>query len=321
MTFKSGYVALVGKPNVGKSTLLNALLGERLAIVTPKPQTTRHRITGVLNEENAQIIFLDTPGYHESSKPLNQAMLEIVDRVLGDADVVCLMVEPPKGNIQMTNDKLQTNGNEAKSTHFTSDDYTIEKHLFDRIGPDRCIVVINKVDTVKDADFEHIARGLNESWGAKEVVALSALHNIGVVALIDAIKQRLPEGPAYFPQDDYTNLTTRFLAAEIIREQVFLQMHQEIPYSAAVVIDDFREPRDDEKMTVIKASIVIEKESQKGMVIGSRGARIKAIGKRAREKIEEMVGTKVFLELAVRVEENWTKDEQKLRELGYHEED
>ncbi len=295
MTFKSGYVALVGRPNVGKSTLLNAILGEQLAIVTPKPQTTRHRITGILNEDNSQIIFLDTPGYHESTKTLNQVMLEIVDSVLSDADVVCLMVEP----------------NES--------DREIERGLFERIGPERCIVVINKADTVNGESFEGMARALHESWGAKEAIVVSALHNIGVVGLIDAIKTRLPEGPAYFPQDEYTDLNLRFLAAEIVREQVFLQMHQEIPYSTAIVIDEFREPKEGEDMTVIKASIVVEKDSQKGMVVGKGGARIKEIGKKARAKIEKLVGGKVFLDLNVRVEENWTKDEEKIRELGYHE--
>ncbi len=293
MAFRSGYVALIGKPNVGKSTLLNAILGERLAIVTPKPQTTRHRITGILNEGESQIIFLDTPGYHDSTKPLNQAMLEVVNAVIDDADVVCLMIEP-----QETGDEL----NES---------------LFTKIGADRCIVVVNKGDTVANTAFEQLANDLRDRWGAREVMVISALKHQGVAALVEAIKKRLPQGPAYFPQDEYTDLALRFLAAEIIREQVFLQMHQEIPYAAAVQIEEYREPRGDEAMTTIRASIVVEKDSQKGMVVGKKGARIKQIGQAARKGIEELIGGRVYLELNVRVEKNWTKDEKRLRELGY----
>lgn len=293
MTFKSGYVALIGQPNVGKSTLLNAILGERLAIVTPKPQTTRHRITGIYNEKDCQIIFLDTPGYHESPKPLNQAMLEVVDDVMHDADVVCLMVEPD------------------------SDDPKLDRELFDRIGAGRCIVLINKADTVHEDRFKELAQQLHDAWGAREVLVISALKNIGVVSLIEAIKGRLPEGPAYYPQDEFTDLNLRFLAGEIIREQVFDQMHQEIPYSAAVQVEEFREPREGERVTRIAASIVLEKDSQKGMVIGKKGSRIKDIGRKARERIEDLVGGKVYLELNVRVEKNWTKDDRLLRELGY----
>lgn len=293
MTFKSGFVALIGQPNVGKSTLLNALLGERLAIVTPKPQTTRHRITGILNEDDCQIIFLDTPGYHESSKPLNQAMLEVVDAVMNDADVMCVMVEPG------------------------SPDPKLDRRLFERAKAERTIVVINKADTVSKSEFQKMAERYRDEWGAKEVVVISALKDLGVASLIDAIKERLPEGPAYFPQDEYTDLNMRFIVAELIREEVFTQMQQEIPYSAAVTIDRYHEPRVGERITEIAATIVVERESQKGMVIGKKGARIKAIGKAARVKIEELVEGQVFLELNVRVEKNWTKDDTRLKELGY----
>lgn len=291
--FKSGYVAILGQPNVGKSTLLNAILGERLAIVTHKPQTTRHRITGIYNNRDCQIMFLDTPGYHESSKPLNQAMLEVVEGVIDDADVACLMIEP----------------------HSTDPD--LDRRLFERIGAKKCIVIINKADTVKEEEFNELAQRLHDEWGTKEVIVISALKEMGVGALIDTIRDRLPQGPTYYPQDEYTDLNMRFLAAEIIREQVFLQLHQEIPYSAAVKVDKYREPRGSDRITEIAATIVVEKDSQKGMVIGKKGARIKEIGKKAREKIEELIGNQVFLELNVRVEKNWTKDEKLLRELGY----
>lgn len=289
MTFKSGYVAIIGRPNVGKSTLLNAVLGEQLAIVTPKPQTTRHRITGILNQEDAQIVFLDTPGYHESTKPLNQVMNEVVDSVIDDADVVCLMVEADQKDVE------------------------VEKGLFDRIGAGRTVVVVNKADKVRRDLYEKIALGYKNEWGTKELVILSAIKNEGVATLIDAIKDRLPEGPQLFPDDIYTTHPVRFVAAELIREQVFLQMHQEIPYSTAIQIEEFKDATDDNPITRIRAAIIVEKESQKGMVIGKGGERIKAIGKGARQKIEELVGTKVYLELFVKVEENWTKDAEKVR--------
>lgn len=293
MAFKSGYVALVGRPNVGKSTLLNSIIGECLSIVTPKPQTTRHRITGILNSGDAQLVFLDTPGYHQSDKPLNQVMNDVVASVMDDADIICIMVEAGQSDIG------------------------IERGLFDHIGADRSIVVVNKCDRVDKSKFEGIAKTFRDDWRAKELVILSALKNEGVRTLVDAIKERLPEGPALFPDDIYTEHPVRFIAAEIIREQVFLQMQQEIPYSAAVEIDEFKDATDAKPITVIKASIVVERESQKGMVIGKGGKRIKAIGQKAREGIELLVGGKVFLELSVRVEEEWTKDHAKISKLGY----
>ncbi len=293
MGFKAGYVAIIGRPNVGKSTLLNAILGERLAIVTPKPQTTRHRIVGILNEPDVQVVFLDTPGYHRSDKPLNQAMNEIVDMVIHDADVVCLMLDA------------------------SSSDLRIERGLFDRIGRDRCILVANKSDLVDRKKFDEIAHRFRDDWNANEMVFLSALRNEGVRTLIDAITARMPEGEAFFPDDIYTSHPVRFIAAELIREQLFLQMHQEIPYSTAVEIEEFKDATENDPITRIKASIVVEKESQKAMVIGKGGTRIREIGTRARKAIEELVGGKVFLDLNVRVEKDWTKDPDAIRRLGY----
>lgn len=293
MTFRSGYCAIVGRPNSGKSTLLNAILGEKLSIVTAKPQTTRHRIAGILSDENSQLIFLDTPGYHVSQKALNRVMNDIVDTALEDADVVCLLVP--------ANEK----------------DLRIEKGLFERIGEKRCIVVVNKCDLVDKSEFESIALKYRDDWGAKELVVLSALKGFGVQTLVSAIRERLPEGPAYFPDDIYTDRPVRFLAAEMIREELFEQMQEEIPYSSAVEIEDFKDATAEKPVTVIMASIVVEKESQKGMVIGKGGRRIKEIGKKSRLKIEKLVGGKVFLDLQVKVEENWTKDSNMIKKLGY----
>lgn len=293
MAFKSGFAAIIGRPNVGKSTLLNSILGEHLAAVTQKPQTTRHRISGVYNSEDSQIVFLDTPGYHESRKPLNQVMNEIVDSVACDADVVCLMLEANR------------QGGD------------IERELFDRIGRDRCIIVANKSDLVNPSHFEELAKRFRDGWKAKEMVFISALTGEGVLELVQAIKERIPEGEPFYPTDIYTSHPVRFIAAEIIREEVFLQMHQEIPYSAAVEIDEFKDPKKEGDITRIRASIVVERETQKAMVIGKRGARIKEIGTKARRKIEGLVGGKVFLDLRVRVERDWTKDEDTIHRLGY----
>jgi GTP-binding protein Era len=291
MVFRSGYVAIVGQPNVGKSTLLNSLIGEPLAVVTSKPQTTRHRITGILNTKESQIIFLDTPGFHQSQKPLNQVMMKVIDQAIDDADVICLMIEPD------------------------SPDPDLDRALWERARGARTLVLVNKSDTVDKKRYDSIASAVHEDWGAREIIVLSALTGDGVSTLIDAITERLPEGPAYYPQDQYTDHNLRFLAAEAIREQLFLQMHQEIPYSVAVRIEEFKEPKEEGELARIRAAIVVDKESQKGMVIGKDGARIKEIGIRARAKIEELVGSKVYLELFVKVEENWTKDEAKIREL------
>lgn len=293
MAFKSGFVAIVGQPNVGKSTLLNAILGEHLAAVTQKPQTTRHKILGIYNDDDAQIVFLDTPGYHRSAKPLNRMMNEIVDEVMGDADVVCLMVDA------------------AERDHAT------ERTLFERIGRERCMIIANKADMLARDQFDERAALFRDDWKAREMLFVSALKEEGIAALIEALKERMPEGEPFYPADIYTSHPVRFIAAEIIREEVFLQMHQEIPYSAAVEIDDFREPRAADEFTRIVATIIIEKDSQKGMVIGRGGERIKAIGTKAREKIEKLVGGKVYLDLRVKVVKDWTKDVESIRRLGY----
>ena len=293
MSYKCGHVAIVGQPNVGKSTLLNTLVGAPLAIVTPKPQTTRHRIVGLLNRDDAQIIFVDTPGFHKPKKTLNTLMVEIVDQVIPDVDVACLVIAP----------KLPLS--------------PLDQHLFDRIGADRCIVVINKGDLVDQKNSDAIARATHEQWGAKEAVVISALHGLNVHLLVKTIQERLPQGPALYPTDTYTSHPTRFLASEMIREQVFLQMGDEIPYQTTVDIESFQDATEEDPITRIEASVFVEKESQKAMVVGKGGRRIKEVGTRARHKLEELVGGKVFLKLTVRVDEEWSQNPTKLRDYGY----
>lgn len=293
MKFRSGFVAIIGRPNVGKSTLLNAILGERLAAVTKKPQTTRHRILGIYNEDDCQIVFLDTPGYHKSGKTLNRMMNEIVDKVIGDADVVCLMVDA------------------------SSDDHALEKGLFKRIGKERCLLVANKADELDRAKYAERALEFRDGWGIDEIFFISALKEEGVKTLVGALKERMPEGEPFYPDDIYTSHPVRFIAAEIIREEVFLQMQQEIPYSAAVEIEEFKDPKEEGDITRIRASIIVERDTQKSMVIGKGGKRIKQIGMKSRRKIEELVDGKVFLDLNVKVVKDWTKDANTIRRLGY----
>jgi len=293
LNFKSGYVALIGKPNVGKSTLMNAILGEDLSIVTKKPQTTRHKIAGILNREGAQVVFLDTPGFHKSRKLLNMAMNEVVNSVIDDADVVCLLISADQKDI------------------------SVEGGLVERIGLSKCILVINKSDLITKDEFDALARRYKELWNVQEIVVLSAMRGDGVDVLINSLIERLPNGPAFFPDDIFTDRPVRFLAAELIREQLFLQMQQEIPYSTAIEIEEFKDPSEGDPITRIAASIVVEKDSQKAMIIGKGGKRIKRIGTAARKRIEELAGGKVFLDLFVKVEKNWTHDNEMIRRLGY----
>jgi len=289
--FQSGYVAIVGVPNVGKSTLLNALLGEKLSIVTDKPQTTRHRILGILNRKNAQILFLDTPGMHRSEKLLNETIVETAFQAMSDADVV-LHLLPPKAK-------------------FTEEDRRIARHAKDTGKP--YLVLINKIDQVGKESLLPLIQKVQEQFAPDEIIPISALQNDGVGRIVDLIVKRLPEGPAYYPTDLYTEHDLRFLSAELVREKVMQLLYQELPYSVATQVEEFKE---EGEIPHIHIAIIVEKDSQKGIVIGNKGAMIKKIGELARKDIEAMVGKQVYLELFVKVVENWTKSERQLKELG-----
>lgn len=285
MIFRCGYIAIIGRPNVGKSTLLNRLVGEHVAIVTPKPQTTRQRILGIVSRPSAQMIFLDTPGFHQSSKAINRAMLQHVDQAISDADVVCFLFEPELGSVDL--------------------------ELWERMKGRVCIPIINKMDTVAASDVIDLLCRFEKEVGRKPLT-LSAKHGTGVEDLLKQLEALLPEGPALYPADIYTDQHVRFLAAELVREQAMLLLKQELPYALAVEIETFKET---EKLVRIEAAIIVEKESQKGIVIGAGAQMIKQIGQRARVKIEELVGTKVFLGLKVRVERDWTSDPAVLKRV------
>ncbi|MBI2500377.1 MAG: GTPase Era [Deltaproteobacteria bacterium] len=295
--FKSGYIGIVGRPNVGKSTLLNLLVGQKIAAVTEKPQTTRHRILGIRTLPEGQLLFIDTPGIHRPHKNLNEYMMQVTRAALEDVDLFLFLVEP--------------------TPRILGEDRRIYEMLSDKRKP--VLLIINKVDTVsKDSLLPLISR-YHEDWKPVAVVPFCALEENGLENLQQEILRYLPEGPPYYPEDQVSDLSERFIASEVIREKVTLLTREEVPYSVAVEIESYEEPKeaDVKKVVRIRASIVVEKDSQKGILVGKGGSMIKKIGQEARLEMEKRLGTKVFLELFVRVEEGWTKDPRKLKELGY----
>ncbi len=309
----SGMAAIVGPPNAGKSTLLNALLRQKISIVSPKPQTTRNRIAGIVNggtAENAyQIVFLDTPGLHKAREPLNAEMVRIALESLSGVEVVLFLVDvslplPPKIFL-------------AKGEEFRGYLGQIEEAA-------QPLVVLNKIDLITKEQLLTMIAAYKEMFGEMlpdtPIIPISARTKDGVERLLGEIVSRMPKGPRYFPDDIPTDASERFLCAEIIREKVFLQTGQEIPYSTAVVIDAFEEERrgDAQKgLVAIYATIVIERPSQKGIIIGKGGSKLKAIGSSARKDIEKLLGEKVLLKLWVKVKKRWSEDSNFMRELGF----
>jgi GTP-binding protein Era len=294
--FKSGFIGIIGRPNVGKSTLLNAIIGEKIAITTYKPQTTRNRIMGIKNIENGQMIFLDTPGIHRATTPLNQLMVAAAMDTFRSSDILLMMVEA------------------TESAH--RDDLMIIDSLRNIRSP--VILLINKIDLVRKHTILPLIDRFQHLFTFVEIIPVSALTGDGISLLIERIWEILPEGPKYFPDEMMTDKTERFIAAEIIREKIILLAHQEIPYTTAVVVDSFRE---DEKKNLIRiqATIHVAKNSQKGIIIGKKGSMLKEIGTRARLDMEKFFATRIYLELFVRVKKDWTHDTRMLSELGYTE--
>lgn len=292
--FKSGFVAIVGAPNVGKSTLLNRMLGQKISITSKKPQTTRNRILGVLDRPRAQFVFLDTPGVHRASKPLNVRIVDVALSTLADVDLILVMADVTEPNTD-------------------AEQYMVKK-LKARKTP--AILALNKIDRVpKDRLLDQI-----DAWSRQfaflEIVPISALHGQQVENLVAAMEAALPSSPPMYPPGSLTDLPERFIAAEMIREKAFRMTGEEIPYSVAVTVDEFKEEKGG-KLVRVLATIHVERDSQKGMVIGKGGRKLKEIGQAARKEIERMVGTKVFLKLFVRVQKNWSKDTKALRRFGY----
>jgi len=292
--FKSGFIGILGRPNVGKSTLLNEIIGEKIAIATHKPQTTRNRITGIKNTDEGQFIFLDTPGIHHTRSPLNRRMVATSMSTMGEVDLILFLTEA--------------------GSELNDDDHLIIKTLKEQSVP--VILAINKIDLIdKDALLVLMDR-MSRLYSFADIVPLSALRGFNVDRLLDVIGTKLPEGPRYFPDDMITESSERFLAAEIIREKITLMTSQEIPYASAVVVDSFQE---DERKNLIRlqATIHVEKDSQKGIIIGARGSMLKRIGTQARLEMERFFAARIYLELFVKVKKAWTRDARMLEEFGY----
>ena len=294
LKFKSGFIALIGRPNAGKSTLLNRLLGQKLAIISSKPQTTRNRILGIKNLPQGQIIFLDTPGIHRSQSRLNQAMVKTALATYREVDGICFLIEadhPENPENEFILETLQEVG----------------KPIF---------LLINKIDLIAKGDLLPMMERFSRRRPFAQIIPISALKGDGADILIRELLETLPEGPRLFPEDLITDLSERFLTAELIREKVFRLTREEIPYATAVEVEEFKE-REEKNLIAIKATIQVERESQKGVLIGKKGQMLKEIGRLAREDMEALLGAKVFLELWVKVEKNWREDPRALRRLGF----
>lgn len=291
--FKSGYVAIVGRPNVGKSTLLNSILGQKISITSRKPQTTRHNILGIHTTESAQMMFLDTPGQHlNTPRAINRYMNRAASNALADVDVVIFVIDRLKWN---------------------EEDEMVLKRVIESGKP--CVVAVNKTDRLSTTELllPHIQE-LSERLPRAEFVPVSALKNNNVDRLLEQAEAMLPEGEAFFDEDQITDRSMRFMAAEIVREKIMRQLGDEVPYAAAVEIERYEHKGN---ITFINALVLVEREGQKSILIGEKGTRLKQIGMEARKDIEELCGTKVMLEVWVKVKSNWSDDERALRSLGY----
>jgi len=289
--FKTGYVALIGKPNTGKSTLMNALIGEKVSITAHRPQTTRHAILGIKTTENYQCIFVDTPGIHDNNqKAIHRYMNRAATSMLSDVDLICVLLEVKK---------------------FNMDDEKILKRIE---GFDNVLIVLNKIDQISKQDCLPIIRRITESAPDIEIIPISALEKENLDRLETLIISRLPEGVPQFPDDQFTDKSMRFIAAEFIREKLFRLLKQELPYSITVSVDHYKEESD---LIRISATIWVERKSQKGIVIGKNGSLLKKIGSQAREDIQHLIANKVYLQLWVKLREDWADDEKSLAAFGY----
>ena len=293
MAHRAGYAAIVGRPNVGKSTLLNALVGAKVAIVTPKPQTTRNRIIGIRTLADAQVIFLDTPGIHEARSLINRRMVETARKTFVEASVLLFLVDAAAG--------------------VAAGDRALAATLAPLPAP--TIVVLNKVDRVARPELLPLMATLGQLLPGREIIPASALTGENVDTVLGRVVGALPEGERHYEAEEYTTATERFLVQELVREQLFRQTEEEVPYGAAVLVEEFTE-RPEQDVLFVRATILVDRPSHKPIVIGTGGQRLREIGRRARLEVEALCGKRVFLELFVKVEPGWAKNPRRLGELG-----
>lgn len=290
MSHKAGFVNILGNPNVGKSTLMNALVGEKLSIITSKAQTTRHRIMGIVDGEDFQIVYSDTPGIVDTAYKLHESMMNFVESALIDADIFLYLVEVKQ---RIKNDNIIRKINESGIT---------------------TLVLINKIDLSNQEAVEESMEFWKEKMPMAEVIPMSALNDFNIEKVLDTILEKLPESPAYFSKDELTDKTERFFAQEIIREKILLNYQKEIPYSVEIEVESFIE---EEKIIKIRANIYVARNTQKGIIIGHQGTMLKKVGTAARIDMEAFFGKKVFLELYVRVQKDWRNNDKDLKRFGY----
>jgi len=291
--YRSGFVALIGRSNVGKSTLLNRLVGQKLAITSPKPQTTRNRILGIVSRSEGQILFLDTPGLHAARSRLNRLMVEQAHQACREVDLILWLVEADRP---------------------VDDEPLVAEALRQSGAP--VVLVVNKCDLVGPEQLLPLLAAYGRLREFAAIVPVSALTGSGTERLLEVIISRLPEGPRYYPDEQITDLPERFIAAELIRERLLMHTHDEVPYGTAVQIESFRE-EPERNLVVIQALVLVEREMHKRIVVGKGGAMIRRIGQEARREIEGLLGVRVFLELFVRVQSGWSASDRVLREVGY----
>ena len=293
---RSGYVAIVGRPNVGKSTLLNHILGIKLSIVSFRPQTTRNRVMGIYNRDDLQVVFLDTPGIHEARGLLNKRMVDQALGALNDVDLVLMMIdarsEADPGSEAVMLERVQSKGVPL-------------------------VLVINKVDLVEKESLLPVIEAWSEAASPLAIVPISAVKGTGVEDLLDVVALQLPEGPAYFPKDQLSDVSERFVVSELIREKLFVQLDKELPYCLAVEIEEWEQPHKPGDVVRILARIWVERDSQKAIVIGRGGGRIKEVGISARKDIEKLLESRVFLKLSVGVKKGWTRKKTVVEDLGH----
>ncbi|MFS0861598.1 GTPase Era [Fredinandcohnia sp. 179-A 10B2 NHS] len=296
--FKSGFVSIIGRPNVGKSTFLNHVIGQKIAIMSDKPQTTRNKVQGVYTEENSQIIFIDTPGIHKPKHKLGDFMMKVAQNTLKEVDLVLFMINAEEG-------------------YGRGDEFIIERL---KTIQTPVFLVVNKIDQIHPDRLLELIEQYKELLPFKEIVPISALQGTNTNRLVEQIKNYLPEGPQYYPADQVTDHPERFIVTELIREKVLHLTREEIPHSIAVVMDSM-ERREGGNTVYVSATIIVERDSQKGIVIGKQGSMLKEVGKRARVDIEALLGSKVFLELWVKVQKDWRNKMSQLRDYGFREDE